>query len=489
MADVRISYPKRVYGFRLTVGSGSRSFQLGFAPSGNFRDPTTISSDSYLSQSSGILGDNNVAHRHYSGHAECYVNSRIYSLATEPSGSTFISPCLYYQRGLSRDPKNDLQLGTHLAPENGSVQVTDPFQTGSTSFYGIYRSGFIAQMVQVGRRSIMWFSSDNLRFTYYQMVDSRYGVDSDWTMAQLAVLPAGFSPTIPWTPSGSAYTLVYANCSDSGPGSFTQGSFFYNLEEALVPYHPDTIRIEDDLLKKCVDDMKFIDINTSMFIKEALELKKLLPPVKDIKKMMKLSPKAWANTYLWYRYGVKLTISDVKEIIKGVKRAATITRQTKYARSRNRTSFSGVVAGSSTLDGYSACKLVLNRRPLGSQGSLWDMLRAWDLEPSLGHAWDFIPYSFVADWFLPIGNLLETFDYAESIAQLPIAYVTRSWKYTKDYRLPSSVTVVNSTIKVNYYNRRVSSSPRIPVFSWNPSTGGPSRIFDGAALVLQKSKH
>jgi hypothetical protein len=45
---------------------------------------------------------------------------------------------------------------------------------------------------------------------------------------------------------------------------------------------------------------------------------------------------------------------------------------------------------------------------------LWRSLYTYGLQPNFYVIWDSIPYSFIVDWFIPIGNLAKAWD-AESM--------------------------------------------------------------------------
>lgn len=111
-----------------------------------------------------------------------------------------------------------------------------------------------------------------------------------------------------------------------------------------------------------------------------------------------------------------------------------------------------------------------------------------DILPSPENIWDLIPYSFVVDWFVPIGDMLSRHETSEYITTLPVHRVFLTQKHT------SSVNKVeqfgNTTLQYNlhykYYNRRCVSTLPYPSMHVDRPQGGLQRHwFEGTALLLQ----
>lgn len=123
--------------------------------------------------------------------------------------------------------------------------------------------------------------------------------------------------------------------------------------------------------------------NPVQFLKETLE---------NIPKGVKLAKDLW----LKYRYMYNTTKADVEEI----KQKASILTDGGPQRLR--------ASGSSNL---SELHLRIDAKPytgyIDPFSNLFINMERYGFEPSLYNAWDLIPFSFVADWFLPIGDTLE----------------------------------------------------------------------------------
>lgn len=98
------------------------------------------------------------------------------------------------------------------------------------------------------------------------------------------------------------------------------------------------------------------------------------------------------------------------------------------------------------------------------------------------NVWDMIPLSFVADWFLPIGDFLEDFsqNWVADSAIFDIATVTTSWKWSHTIRDASG------DYEISYYSRSVTSEPpEFESYSEDPSTKTVlKRVVDAAALIV-----
>jgi hypothetical protein len=120
-----------------------------------------------------------------------------------------------------------------------------------------------------------------------------------------------------------------------------------------------------------------------------------------------------------------------------------------------------------------------------------------ELDPRI--AWDAIPFSFVLDWFLGVGDWLHQF--RVDALQLPIDLIDSAVSYKEDYIVGSAVTVnpngyptdVTSTTKPPGYYERTRLFHRMPVdpsmtllknLKWKNPTGSQWTNFVSLATVL-----
>lgn len=116
--------------------------------------------------------------------------------------------------------------------------------------------------------------------------------------------------------------------------------------------------------------------------------------------------------------------------------------------------------------------------------------RSLGLTDPLSVAWELIPYSFVVDWFIPIGTYLENLN---TIPSLRGRFLTTSLR-----RFSGSAVSVNPTynwtvvptthVSQVYLDRTVSTSLTVPKPSFNSfeDAMSPKRIWNAIALAIQR---
>jgi hypothetical protein len=118
---------------------------------------------------------------------------------------------------------------------------------------------------------------------------------------------------------------------------------------------------------------------------------------------------------------------------------------------------------------------------------LSEFLAELDLLPTLENLWDLVPYSFIVDWFLDIGSMLNAID--------------NYYHITTKYRLICEITTIRATrirnvygllpgctgsLTETYYGRRISTNPYTPL-PWSSESSGPfNHWFEGLALIVQR---
>lgn len=116
-------------------------------------------------------------------------------------------------------------------------------------------------------------------------------------------------------------------------------------------------------------------------------------------------PKSLADAWLSYRYQYNTTKSDVKDAIDFVHRYVDLGGLERSISSRGRSSID-------YLDTHvnCRCQAKLSPKELDTLSKIWSTLYTYGLAPDFYVVWDMIPYSFVVDWFLPVGRLAEVLD-------------------------------------------------------------------------------
>jgi hypothetical protein len=262
-----------------------------------------------------------------------------------------------------------------------------------------------------------------------------------------------------------------------------------DLEET-VPRDTMPMDLKTDILSQAVDDAKVLTINSIAFLRDLYHIKELIVPILRLKKKP-LDIKSWANLWLTYDYGIRLLIQDIHEVVTNlpksdVKFALTHVRATKHRTLRG---------GMQSYDVEYHAKLLLDPQ-IGIINSTLDMLRRLDLILTRENLWDFVPYSFVVDWFFPIGEKLAQLDLQSDLVLFGAKTAILSSKARSDSltfisRMPGDgdqYNWANCSIDVSVY-WRWHDKPSVSVLDTEFSNGlNLHRGANGMALLIQKIK-
>jgi hypothetical protein len=189
---------------------------------------------------------------------------------------------------------------------------------------------------------------------------------------------------------------------------------------SLVLAH-DRIRDEKlpDLAVSGMNHLQEVTINSLAYTRDLARLRvdaqKLIKTLRKVK-----NPRSWPDLWLSYRYGFRLFYNDTKEIVDAAKQyrkrkafKGSIRRTHSSSSSSTVNPFGDKIKQRVGLTIYSDEKSLSERSAIHAASSL-------DLMPSLNNIWDFVPYSFVVDWVIPVGDYLERLDTAAAIWSYPI---------------------------------------------------------------------
>lgn len=206
--------------------------------------------------------------------------------------------------------------------------------------------------------------------------------------------------------------------------------------------------LHSKLSVEIMNKLKMLDINTLAYTKDLINLpSEMIDLVKSLKKIK--DPKTWASLWLNYRYGLRLFIQDTTELLHNLKKRARSPSDFYVARASESDTGLGDYTGSSV---FHRCQAkIYVRRISDSEKTLDVILREADLYPSLVNIWDFIPYSFVLDWVVPIGELLASYDAEQDWERFPILGALISDKLSVNVVLQGYLF---GTLTTNHYFRR-----------------------------------
>lgn len=129
---------------------------------------------------------------------------------------------------------------------------------------------------------------------------------------------------------------------------------------------------------------------------------------------------------------------------------------------------------------------------------IWNALEKFGLDPSAGQVWDLIPYSFVVDWFLPLGDSLKYYsDYNSLVTNRNIKARIEGFKVCWDLEKETILDLFDGNIYSNgkpleysWYDRRIYNSigSYDPLAISNPGGLSLSQATQGIALITQFKK-
>lgn len=222
----------------------------------------------------------------------------------------------------------------------------------------------------------------------------------------------------------------------------------------------------DDLLVRLSTKTGPLRVNNLANIAQLRQLNQFLPPVL---KKGKAVFKTAAEFFLWYKYTIKTSESDLK------------TAFEYYLR--------GEDLNTDKSKGY-AHRVVITNSPrdrvmdhftfyLGSYQQ--SVLDKFGLRLNLENTWDLIPFSFVVDWFTKIGDMLASLDAADQWTHVPLMGFISSRKAYSNYQLPSDLSSASANITVNSYCRIVSRE--LPAVVVSPDLNMPRGCLPAAVSL------
>lgn len=192
---------------------------------------------------------------------------------------------------------------------------------------------------------------------------------------------------------------------------------------------------------------------------------------------MRLARKALQEAFLTYSYVVAPTLRDSQDLQDNFQRIAANITKYRFSNERRRGAVHETfpIFGVSALSSYYCTYHFVLKDDTFS--TIWNALERLNLDPSEANLWDLIPFSFVADWFLSVGQALERISlYKSSVAIRNLRYRIQSFKVQwpipvgeREGLFPASLRICGD-ITYSWYDRRISGS----IGDFNPFAGQSS---------------
>lgn len=241
------------------------------------------------------------------------------------------------------------------------------------------------------------------------------------------------------------------------------------------PYFANSSKVA--AFNEACDGFEHLDMNNIDNVRQAissgtelLQRSKVPKPRSKTWKFASIFQKA-ANAWLWYRYSFCTTKSDIEECYHN------LSPVFENLRSAPKMGRYGTVT-----DEYSVtyrCEVVAHNTCIEKLANLGNDIRSLGFAPTLANLWDMVPWSFAVDWFLKLGDFLDSADKA---------LLYHSTQYTFDricYSRHASWQSPWPGITITWYQRWAELSPP-KGFGWvRQSASGNTvtkRVLDSVSL-------
>lgn len=201
-------------------------------------------------------------------------------------------------------------------------------------------------------------------------------------------------------------------------------------------------------------------------LKELISSKRSLKKVRRIYDQLEPLAKKAADTYLSHHYGTRLSLRDWGDVLDAADNFLNSKDQLYQRLSDKRTAFwpnirldrtlTAVVRNLSDLTLHDTETFAESRHQFSKH--MRRMAYETDLLPSASNLWDLVPFSFVVDWILPIGNNLEAMEQKGYTSTLPVMVCYLTNKATFTHRWCVDDYNADSIWNEVYYSRRSSAT-------------------------------
>jgi hypothetical protein len=191
---------------------------------------------------------------------------------------------------------------------------------------------------------------------------------------------------------------------------------------------------ERTLYRSCLEGQKDFNGNMINFVTKVTSfgtsLRSLVALAAD-----PMDPKAWASAWLANRFSDRLLLKNVEQMGKGLyKDLAEFYAGNQTSRSRIDYVPSDFVSLFDSVSIDSHAKLICSNESCSDLMTMIKKFYEWDAYPTLENAWDLVPFSFVVDWFINLGSILDNIDTMVYEQYLRVKLYERSDKITYKIR-------------------------------------------------------
>lgn len=243
-----------------------------------------------------------------------------------------------------------------------------------------------------------------------------------------------------------------------------------------------------DLADLSIQNARALDINSLAYAADFLKLKQSVRTILSLLRG-KFRPKDLASAWLEFKYGLRLTFADSKELGKAIGIAVTRHKNNKFYSVCRAMDTSESILSKSPLRGFTVSDTYNYKvyyRPVDDAFlSLIRKMMDWDVAPTLQNIWDLIPLSFVVDWFTDFERTLNRIDANTYVNTLRVLGTIKTRKSTISsipaaYIAPPDGRIIwSGDLTLEIYKRNLQRSLDLPLFR----SGSPGEFRNYAELL------
>lgn len=256
-----------------------------------------------------------------------------------------------------------------------------------------------------------------------------------------------------------------------------------------------------DLAADAAKSIRRLDINMIAYVRDFFHMDQLAHSLVGFggEKTMKEGLKSISSFFLGNHYGTTLTISDTEKIAKAIDAIDPWHEYQRLGAEGQRDipnigSFTNIRVKrrlNATIRNFDSDQLVCAKGVKDATHRLINQYkRAFyelDAMPTMDNIWDLIPYSFVADWFLPFQKALEQTEVKHYIATYDVikCFMSQSIDCGQTFHTYGPNFEWAGRLSYHWYTRSCSREIPVPTLRLENPDGNSIHWIEGAALLIQ----
>lgn len=246
------------------------------------------------------------------------------------------------------------------------------------------------------------------------------------------------------------------------------------LASSVLPEYkltiPPAAPVPDSFLVDLLDKIGTPQVNNCENIMQLKKWRDMVPPLKKL--VQKRNIKSLAELYLWWKYSYKTSELDIIAYFNWIK--SWLNQKHDPVNSAHY-SLTYEVANNDIL----RYNVYMSPYSIG-------VIEFLGLDINLSNTWDMLPFSFILDWFVNVGEVLHSLDTSNLRSQVSLKSLMCSRKRVVRTEYDASVNIVGSITRT-FYSRQLQTS--LPASVCSLHFNDPSKhLLDASSLVIANKR-